>query len=198
MLQGGRTYTIRAPSQVRQEAVSRPLKVDLAVICTKADLLHLFPRKSSRYPVFEAQAAGEGHVGTEIHHHMKPQDLPVKVLDRSMSGLPAGDFQLHKISPFLKRIVLPGLTAVWTAPCSMIKLKNHTGEILRWQSLSIFHYTGNRGAARKFAEEMTPTTPPHDGADRPASGAVRPAHAGERYLSDETPTTSQDEAFIRR
>lgn len=83
------------------------------------------------------------------------------------------------------------------------------------------YYTGNRGAARKFAEEMTvsgvvdairaeagnlryayffpmedpetvllidswrdqpgfghPPRLPHDGADRPASGAVRPAHAG--------------------
>ena len=103
------------------------------------------------------------------------------------------------------------------------------------------YYTGNRGAARKFAEEMTVSGVVD--AIRAEAGNLRYAyffpmedpetvllidswrdqqaldthHASpmmaqiarlreqydlhmrvERYLSDETPTTSQDEAFIRR
>ena len=103
------------------------------------------------------------------------------------------------------------------------------------------YYTGNRGAARKFAEEMTVSGVMD--AIRAEAGNLRYAyffpmedpetvllidswrdqqaldahHASpmmaqiarlreqydlhmrvERYLSDETPTTSQDEAFIRR
>lgn len=103
------------------------------------------------------------------------------------------------------------------------------------------YYTGNRGAARKFAEEMTvsgvvdairaeagepavclflphggpgdcaadrqlarsagfghPPRLPHDGADRRLREQYDLHMRVERYLSDETPTTSQDEAFIRR
>ena len=103
------------------------------------------------------------------------------------------------------------------------------------------YYTGNRGAARKFAEEMTVSGVVD--AIRAEAGNLRYAyffpmedpetvllidswrdqqaldthHASpmmaqiarlreqydlhmrvERYLSDETPTTSQDEAFLRR
>ena len=83
------------------------------------------------------------------------------------------------------------------------------------------YYTGNRGAARKFAEEMTVSGVVD--AIRAEAGnwrdqqALDTHHASpmmaqiarlreqydlhmrvERYLSDETPTTSQDEAFIRR
>ena len=61
------------------------------------------------------------------------------------------------------------------------------------------YYTGNRGAARKFAEEMTPTTPPPMMAQIARLREQYDLHMRvERYLSDETPTTSQDEAFIRR
>jgi quinol monooxygenase YgiN len=123
----------------------------------------------------------------------------------------------------------------------MIKLKKPYREDSAMAITVNIYYTGNRGAARKFAEEMTVSGVVD--AIRAEAGNLRYAyffpmedpetvllidswrdqqaldthHASsmmaqiarlreqydlhmrvERYLSDETPTTSQDEAFIRR
>ena len=187
---------------MRQEAVEVVLlKVDLAVICTKADLLRLFSKEiRPGIQCLEAQAAGEGHVGTEIHHHMKPQDLPVKGLGPlHVPDCQQGIFQLHKISPFLKRIVLPGLTAVWTAPLLYDKIEktiqggfcdgNHCQYLLHGQPRSCPEI--RRGDDTHHASPMM--------AQIARLREQYDLHMRvERYLSDETPTTSQDEAFIRR
>lgn len=65
MLQGrANVHHIRAPNQVRQEAVEVVLlKVDLAVICTKADLLRLFSKEvRPGIQCLEAQAAGDAEM----------------------------------------------------------------------------------------------------------------------------------------
>ena len=123
-------------------------------------------------------------VGTEIHHHMKPQDLPVKGLGPlHVPDCQQGIFQLHKISPFLKRIVLPGLTAVWTAPLLYDKIEktiqggfcdgNHCQYLLH---LSLIHIS-IPGTAPELVEQMGFL------ADRLSVNIELPSEAGLRTLA---------------